>query len=214
MDLEWRPSFGVGGRPQASLMQVAVEGRVFLLDLPQLLSPARGQEPQAFSQLVSRLLADPSITKLGECSPGPVPQPCLPACGRGGCPGEARAPSLGAHHSDSPACRLRDGRGPAEPGRLLPCPGPGAEAASGQPGPAAGAQAGQRWGLPGRGSHHSWRGVCAPGLAHGLSVLSELALALLPGHRSPGPQSTGSPGFSRALGSPQRHSQHTLNLGG
>ncbi|XP_047625027.1 exonuclease mut-7 homolog isoform X5 [Phacochoerus africanus] len=65
VDLEWRPSFGVGGRPQASLMQVAVEGRVFLLDLPQLLSPARGQEPQAFSQLVSRLLADPSITKLG-----------------------------------------------------------------------------------------------------------------------------------------------------
>ncbi|XP_033271089.1 exonuclease mut-7 homolog isoform X21 [Orcinus orca] len=65
MDLEWRPSFGAGGRPRASLMQVAVEGRVFLLDLPQLSSPAGGQAPQAFFRLVSRLLADPSITKLG-----------------------------------------------------------------------------------------------------------------------------------------------------
>ncbi|XP_059869675.1 exonuclease mut-7 homolog isoform X1 [Delphinus delphis] len=65
MDLEWRPSFGAGGRPRASLMQVAVEGRVFLLDLPRLSSPAGGQAPQAFFRLVSRLLADPSITKLG-----------------------------------------------------------------------------------------------------------------------------------------------------
>nr|XP_030694015.1 exonuclease mut-7 homolog isoform X6 [Globicephala melas] len=65
MDLEWRPSFGAGGRLRASLMQVAVEGRVFLLDLPRLSSPAGGQAPQAFFRLVSRLLADPSITKLG-----------------------------------------------------------------------------------------------------------------------------------------------------
>ncbi|XP_024618258.1 exonuclease mut-7 homolog isoform X3 [Neophocaena asiaeorientalis asiaeorientalis] len=65
MDLEWRPSFGAGGRPRASLMQVAVEGRVFLLDLPRLSSAAGGQAPQAFFRLVSRLLADPSITKLG-----------------------------------------------------------------------------------------------------------------------------------------------------
>uniref|UniRef100_A0A8C3WTF6 Exonuclease 3'-5' domain containing 3 n=1 Tax=Catagonus wagneri TaxID=51154 RepID=A0A8C3WTF6_9CETA len=65
VDLEWRPSFGTGGRPRVSLMQVAVEGRAFLLDLPQLLGPAGGQEPQAVSQLLCRLLADPSITKLG-----------------------------------------------------------------------------------------------------------------------------------------------------
>ncbi|XDA73375.1 hypothetical protein R6Z07M_003585 [Ovis aries] len=65
VDLEWRPSFGAGGRPRVSLMQVAVEGRVFLLDLPQLSNPAGGQAPRAFSQLVSRLLSDPSITKLG-----------------------------------------------------------------------------------------------------------------------------------------------------
>ncbi|XP_061290281.1 exonuclease mut-7 homolog isoform X1 [Bos javanicus] len=65
VDLEWRPSFGAGGRPRVSLMQVAVQGRVFLLDLPRLSSPAGGQGPRAFSQLVSQLLSDPSITKLG-----------------------------------------------------------------------------------------------------------------------------------------------------
>uniref|UniRef100_A0A8C6DGV6 Exonuclease 3'-5' domain containing 3 n=1 Tax=Moschus moschiferus TaxID=68415 RepID=A0A8C6DGV6_MOSMO len=65
VDLEWRPSFGTGGRPRVSLMQVAVEGRVFLLDLPRLSSPAGGQAPHAFSRLMSRLLSDPSITKLG-----------------------------------------------------------------------------------------------------------------------------------------------------
>lgn len=79
MDLEWRPSFSAGDRPQASLMQVAVEGRVFLLDLPALSQPADGQAAQAFSRLVSQLLSDPSITKLGERSPA---CPSLPAPGR------------------------------------------------------------------------------------------------------------------------------------
>ncbi|XP_066222671.1 exonuclease mut-7 homolog isoform X2 [Saccopteryx leptura] len=65
MDLEWRPSFCAGDRPRASLMQVAVEGCVFLLDLPALSRPTEGQESQAFFRLVSRLLTDPSITKLG-----------------------------------------------------------------------------------------------------------------------------------------------------
>ncbi|XP_058380571.1 exonuclease mut-7 homolog isoform X3 [Diceros bicornis minor] len=65
VDLEWRPSFGLGSRPQASLMQVAMEGRVFLLDLLVLSQPAGGQASQAFSQLVFQLLSDPSITKLG-----------------------------------------------------------------------------------------------------------------------------------------------------
>ncbi|XP_039076689.1 exonuclease mut-7 homolog isoform X2 [Hyaena hyaena] len=65
VDVEWRPSFGTGDRPQASIMQVAVEGRAFLLDLAALSRPAAGQASQAFSRLVSRLLSDPSITKLG-----------------------------------------------------------------------------------------------------------------------------------------------------
>lgn len=66
MDLEWRPSFGTGGRPRASLLQVAVEGRVFLLDLlgfSQL--PPGGPAVQALCRLLSRLLSDPTITKLG-----------------------------------------------------------------------------------------------------------------------------------------------------
>lgn len=66
MDLEWRPSFGVGVRPLPSLMQVALEGRVFLLDLLRLSQPPGGPGGRAFCQLVSRLLSDPSITKLGE----------------------------------------------------------------------------------------------------------------------------------------------------
>ncbi|XP_049567145.1 exonuclease mut-7 homolog isoform X4 [Orcinus orca] len=100
MDLEWRPSFGAGGRPRASLMQVAVEGRVFLLDLPQLSSPAGGQAPQAFFRLVSRLLADPSITKLDAGS-----RQASPRCGWGrraagpqppGAAGAGQAPGQGA----------------------------------------------------------------------------------------------------------------------
>nr|KAF6269041.1 exonuclease 3'-5' domain containing 3 [Myotis myotis] len=65
LDLEWRPSFGAWDRPPASLMQVAVEGRVFLLDLLTLTQPVDGQATRALSGLVSRLLSDPSITKLG-----------------------------------------------------------------------------------------------------------------------------------------------------
>ncbi|XP_060009819.1 exonuclease mut-7 homolog isoform X5 [Lagenorhynchus albirostris] len=100
MDLEWRPSFGAGGRPRASLMQVAVEGRVFLLDLPRLSSPAGGQAPQAFFRLVSRLLADPSITKLDAGS-----RQASPRCGWGrraagpqppGAAGAGQAPGQGA----------------------------------------------------------------------------------------------------------------------
>ncbi|XP_059266181.1 exonuclease mut-7 homolog isoform X8 [Mustela nigripes] len=65
VDLEWRPSFGTGGRPQASILQLAVKGRVFLLDLPVFSRPVGGQVSQAFSRLVSQMLSDPSITKLG-----------------------------------------------------------------------------------------------------------------------------------------------------
>ncbi|XP_055000150.1 exonuclease mut-7 homolog isoform X2 [Sorex araneus] len=65
VDLEWRPFFGVGDRPRPSLMQVAVDGHVFLLDLLRLWQPPGGPGAQAFCQLVSRLLSDPSITKLG-----------------------------------------------------------------------------------------------------------------------------------------------------
>uniref|UniRef100_G3S583 Exonuclease 3'-5' domain containing 3 n=1 Tax=Gorilla gorilla gorilla TaxID=9595 RepID=G3S583_GORGO len=65
IDLEWTPVFVAGGRPRPSLLQVAVEGHVFLLDVLALSQPPTGQGAQAFSQLVAQLLSDPSITKLG-----------------------------------------------------------------------------------------------------------------------------------------------------
>ncbi|XP_063570660.1 exonuclease mut-7 homolog isoform X3 [Pongo abelii] len=65
VDLEWTPVFVAGGRPRPSLLQVAVEGHVFLLDVLALSQPPTGQGAQAFSRLVAQLLSDPSITKLG-----------------------------------------------------------------------------------------------------------------------------------------------------
>lgn len=65
LDLEWRPSFGAWDPPPASLLQLAMPGRVFLLDLLTLTQPGDGQASRALSGLVSRLLSDPSITKLG-----------------------------------------------------------------------------------------------------------------------------------------------------
>ncbi|KAL4825714.1 hypothetical protein H8958_008470 [Nasalis larvatus] len=65
VDLEWTPVFVAGGRPRPSLLQVAVEGRVFLLDILALSQPPTGQGAQAFSRLVAQLLSDASITKLG-----------------------------------------------------------------------------------------------------------------------------------------------------
>ncbi|XP_006863839.1 PREDICTED: probable exonuclease mut-7 homolog [Chrysochloris asiatica] len=65
LDLEWRPLFRVAGRPCASLVQLAMEGRVLLLDVRALSKPPGGHGAQALSQLLGRLLSDPSITKLG-----------------------------------------------------------------------------------------------------------------------------------------------------
>lgn len=95
LDLEWRPSFGAWDRPPASLMQVAVEGRVFLLDLLTLTQPVDGPASRALSGLVSRLLSDPSITKLGKRSLPPAL--AVPTPGRGGGAGRV-GPWLGAHH--------------------------------------------------------------------------------------------------------------------
>lgn len=99
------------GRPQASILQLAVKGRVFLLDLPVFSRPVGGQVSQAFCRLVSQMLSDPSITKLGKR------RSCHP---RGGCWRKAGAPSLGARPTDRPPRRLRDVRGPSEPGASCP----------------------------------------------------------------------------------------------
>ncbi|XP_006900730.1 PREDICTED: probable exonuclease mut-7 homolog [Elephantulus edwardii] len=65
VDLEWKPLFQGAARPSPSLVQLALEGRVLLLDLHSLSQPPGGQGEQALWQLLSRLFSDPSITKLG-----------------------------------------------------------------------------------------------------------------------------------------------------
>ncbi|KAM9207587.1 exonuclease mut-7 homolog isoform 3-T6 [Dugong dugon] len=65
VDLEWRPLFQAARRPCASLVQLAVEGRVLLLDVPRLAQPPGGRGAQALSQLLGQLFSDLSITKLG-----------------------------------------------------------------------------------------------------------------------------------------------------
>lgn len=62
IDMEWKPLFGaVGGKSRVSLVQMAVWGRVFLLDVLRLLE----EERAALASFFQTLFADPSITKLG-----------------------------------------------------------------------------------------------------------------------------------------------------
>lgn len=67
IDLEWRPSFSaIGGKPQVSIVQLAIWGHVFLLDMLQLLQQG-GQEARATCCcFFQSLLADPAIVKLGK----------------------------------------------------------------------------------------------------------------------------------------------------
>ncbi|XP_067417673.1 exonuclease mut-7 homolog isoform X3 [Emydura macquarii macquarii] len=62
IDMEWRPSFGVVGKPRVSVLQIAVKEQVFLLDLLQLLKP---DEMEELSHFVQTLFSDPTIIKLG-----------------------------------------------------------------------------------------------------------------------------------------------------
>ncbi|XP_075761943.1 exonuclease mut-7 homolog isoform X2 [Pelodiscus sinensis] len=62
IDMEWRPSFGLVGKPRVSVLQIAVEERVFLLDMLQLLKP---DEMEQLARFVQALFSDPSIIKLG-----------------------------------------------------------------------------------------------------------------------------------------------------
>uniref|UniRef100_A0A8D0AZX0 Exonuclease 3'-5' domain containing 3 n=2 Tax=Salvator merianae TaxID=96440 RepID=A0A8D0AZX0_SALMN len=66
IDMEWRPSFGtVGGKTRVSLVQLATRGRVFLLDVLQLLREGEQEEESPLIGFFQALFADPSITKLG-----------------------------------------------------------------------------------------------------------------------------------------------------
>uniref|UniRef100_A0A8C8RHW1 Exonuclease 3'-5' domain containing 3 n=1 Tax=Pelusios castaneus TaxID=367368 RepID=A0A8C8RHW1_9SAUR len=62
MDMEWRPSFGVVGKSRVSVLQIAVEEQVFLLDLLQPLKP---DEMEELSHFLRTLFSDPTILKLG-----------------------------------------------------------------------------------------------------------------------------------------------------
>nr|XP_038043968.1 exonuclease mut-7 homolog isoform X6 [Anas platyrhynchos] len=66
IDMEWRPSFGMVGKPRVSLLQIAVKDEVFLLDLPQLLEQAEMEgEKEKLPHFIQMLYSDAAITKLG-----------------------------------------------------------------------------------------------------------------------------------------------------
>ncbi|KFQ39470.1 putative exonuclease mut-7, partial [Mesitornis unicolor] len=66
IDMEWRPSFGVVGKPRVSLIQIALKDGVFLLDLPRLLEQAEAEgEKEKLPHFIQRLYSDAAITKLG-----------------------------------------------------------------------------------------------------------------------------------------------------
>ncbi|XP_013913050.1 PREDICTED: exonuclease mut-7 homolog [Thamnophis sirtalis] len=66
IDMEWRPSFSaIGGKPRVSLVQLAVWGHVFLLDMLQLLRQGEEEAQAALCGFFRALLADPAIVKVG-----------------------------------------------------------------------------------------------------------------------------------------------------
>ncbi|KFO85906.1 putative exonuclease mut-7, partial [Buceros rhinoceros silvestris] len=66
IDMEWRPSFGMVGKPRVSLLQMALKDEVFLLDLPQLLEQAEAEgEKEKLPHFIQMLYSDAAITKLG-----------------------------------------------------------------------------------------------------------------------------------------------------
>lgn len=69
VDMEWRPSFGGIGKPNVSLIQIAVKEEVFILDLLQGDFLQNGDEEEEKSPLLVRLIKElfscPTVTKLG-----------------------------------------------------------------------------------------------------------------------------------------------------
>ncbi|XP_072208959.1 exonuclease mut-7 homolog isoform X2 [Excalfactoria chinensis] len=66
IDMEWRPSFGMVGKPRVSLLQLAVRDEVFLLDLPRLLEQAEVKdEKEKLPRFIQTLYSNATITKLG-----------------------------------------------------------------------------------------------------------------------------------------------------
>ncbi|KAM9256876.1 exonuclease mut-7 homolog [Cariama cristata] len=66
IDMEWRPSFGMVGKPRVSLLQIALKDEVFLLDLPRLLEQTETEgEKEKLPHFIQMLFSDAAITKLG-----------------------------------------------------------------------------------------------------------------------------------------------------
>ncbi|NXD39724.1 MUT7 Exonuclease, partial [Copsychus sechellarum] len=66
VDMEWKPSFGMVGKPRVALLQLALKDEVFLLDLPQLLEQAEAEgEKEKLPHFIQMLYSDTAITKLG-----------------------------------------------------------------------------------------------------------------------------------------------------
>ncbi|XP_027559141.1 exonuclease mut-7 homolog isoform X2 [Neopelma chrysocephalum] len=66
VDMEWKPSFGMVGKPRVALLQMAVKDEVFLLDLPRLLEQAELEgEKEKLPRFIQMLYSDAAITKLG-----------------------------------------------------------------------------------------------------------------------------------------------------
>ncbi|KAM6047327.1 exonuclease mut-7 homolog isoform 10-T14 [Theristicus caerulescens] len=66
IDMEWRPSFGMVGKPRVSLLQIALKDEVFLFDLPRLLEQAETEgEKEKLPHFIQKLYSDAAITKLG-----------------------------------------------------------------------------------------------------------------------------------------------------
>ncbi|XP_042334421.1 exonuclease mut-7 homolog isoform X2 [Sceloporus undulatus] len=68
VDMEWRPSFGhLGAKTRVSLVQLAIQGHIFLLDMQQLLQPGgrEKEEEKGLARFFQALFTDPAITKLG-----------------------------------------------------------------------------------------------------------------------------------------------------
>ncbi|NXX96214.1 MUT7 Exonuclease, partial [Centropus bengalensis] len=66
IDMEWKPSFGMVGKPRVSLLQIALKDEVFLLDLPRLLEDAEMEGgKEKLLHFIQMLYSDAAITKLG-----------------------------------------------------------------------------------------------------------------------------------------------------
>ncbi|MBN3299528.1 MUT7 Exonuclease, partial [Amia calva] len=65
VDMEWRPTFGSVSRSRVALIQLAVQGSVFLLDLCKNGGPLDQARLSLLSTFIRALFSDASITKLG-----------------------------------------------------------------------------------------------------------------------------------------------------